>query len=141
MKASFVFVPALVFGFGLAAIPFGRAESFTFFTPAGAVGQPPTLGQSGDGTNSAARFKSPSGFALDSNTNLFLTDATTVRRVTRSGTNWVVTTLAGNTAIHGTLDGTNGMANFDDPQGLTVDSVGVLYVADTFNNAIRKVTS
>jgi hypothetical protein len=63
------------------------------------------------------------------------------------GTNWVVTTLAGLTGVNpagfnnsGGADGTGTNARFNDPQGVAVDRAGNVYVADTYNGAIREVT-
>jgi hypothetical protein len=127
----------------IASAQCARAESFSFSTPAGYPGQTPVLGKTGDGTNAGARFKSPSGVSLDANTNLFLTDATAVRKMSKIAGNWVVTTLAGDIAQHGASDGTNENARFDDPQGIAIDSSGIVsgivYVADTINNAIRRI--
>jgi NHL repeat len=102
-------------------------------------------GQSGttDGTNSAARFYGPFGMAVDNAGNLYVSDTLnhTIRKVTPVGTNWVVTTLAGLAGQAGSVDGTNSAALFSSPWGIAVDSAGNVYVADTDNNTIRKVTS
>jgi hypothetical protein len=55
-------------------------------------------------------------------------------------TPYAFTTLAGN-AGYGSTDGTGSAARFYYPQGVAVDSAGNAYVADTFNNTIRKITS
>ncbi|MGA2659064.1 MAG: hypothetical protein ABSH34_16300 [Verrucomicrobiota bacterium] len=95
---------------------------------------------SADGTNSAARFDGPEGLAVDSAGNLYVADSATIRKMTPVGTNWAVTTLAGRTGNTGSADGTNGAARFNSPAGVAVDSAGNLYVADTGNGMIRKVT-
>jgi hypothetical protein len=114
-------------------------------TPAGVVTTLAGLaGSSGsaDGTNSAARFDYPSGVAVDSATNVYVADWAnhTIRKVTPVGTNWVVTTLAGKAGIPGLVNGTGTNAEFDYPNNVAVDTNGNVYVADTANGAIRKVT-
>src|SRR5439155_5371851 len=52
----------------------------------------------------------------------------------------VVTTLAGLAGNAGSADGTGRDARFNHPSGLAVDSATNLYVADTYNNTIRKLT-
>ncbi len=49
-------------------------------------------------------------------------------------------TLAGSPASGGNADGTGGAARFYSPRGVAVDSVSNVYVADTYNNSIRKIT-
>src|SRR5437868_123688 len=63
-----------------------------------------------------------------------------IRKVTPIGTNWVVTTIAG-TNVLGNSDGTNRSARFNHPYGITADPSGNVFVADTYNNTIRKLTS
>ena len=93
-----------------------------------------------DGTGSAARFNNPTGLALGSSGELYLadTDNSTIRKITPTG---VVTTLAGLPTIAGLMDGTGSYAWFDQPEGLTVNLDGNIYVADTGNAMIRKVTT
>jgi DNA-binding beta-propeller fold protein YncE len=93
-----------------------------------------------DGTGSAARFNNPMGLALGSSGELYLadTDNSTIRKITPAG---VVTTLAGLPTIAGLMDGTGSYAWFDQPEGLTVNLDGNIYVADTGNAMIRKVTT
>ena len=91
-----------------------------------------------DGAGSAARFTGPQGIAADSAGNVYVTDTgnDTIRKITPGG---VVTTLAGSAGQNGETDGTNGMARFDTPRGIAVDSATNIYVADSVNSTIRKL--
>ena len=112
-------------------------------TPAGVVTTLAGLASnntgSTDGTGSAARFNGPANMAVDTNGNVYLADSgnNTIREVTPEG---VVTTLAGLAGHAGSADGTNSAARFNLPYGVAMDSAGNLYVADTLNYTIRKVT-
>lgn len=102
-------------------------------------------GQSGstDGTNNFARFSTPRGISVDSATNLYVSDAGngTIRKLTHSGTNWIVTTLAGTAAgFFGCVDATNGIARFHNLYGMVADGAGNVFVVDRANDAIRKIT-
>jgi sugar lactone lactonase YvrE len=92
-----------------------------------------------DATGSAARFHKPSSVAVDGSGNLYVTDSDsdTIREINSGG---VVTTLAGTVGQSGSADGTGAAARFNVPSGVAVDSSGVVYVSDTNNNAIRKIT-
>jgi sugar lactone lactonase YvrE len=109
-------------------------------TPAGVVSTLAGLaGSSGsaDGTGTAARFFYPSSVAVDSATNVYVADADnyTIRKVTPAG---MVTTLAGQPGLSGTNDGTGSAAQFYLPSGVAVDGSGNVYVADQYNDTIRK---
>jgi sugar lactone lactonase YvrE len=77
--------------------------------------------------------------ATDSAANVYVADTgnNTIRKITPAG---VITTLAGTTGVTGNADGTGAAAHFNDPQGIATDSVGNVYVADTGNDTIRKIT-
>ena len=94
-----------------------------------------------DGTGTAALFDYPSGVAADTAGNLYLsdTDNHTIRKVvTATG---AVTTLAGLAGSPGSVDGAGSAARFNNPSGIAVDGTGNVYVADTLNHILRKVTS
>jgi len=123
------------------------AQSYTFTTP---VGNPAIVDTSGypeggyaDGTNSDARFNLPLALAVDGAGTVFVADTlnNTIRALKHAGSNWLLTTVAGaGPADPGSTDGTNSGAQFNTPQGVAVDTSGNLYVADTANYTIRKIT-
>jgi streptogramin lyase len=98
-------------------------------------------GGADDGTNGSAQFDSPSGITVDAGGNLYVADTynNTIREIIPVGTNWVVSTIAGTAGGGGSADGTDGDAQFNYPYGITVDTNGNLYVADTYNNTIREI--
>jgi sugar lactone lactonase YvrE len=112
------------------------AQPFTFTAIAGTPG----MGGSADGTNKNATFIAPAGMVLDSAGNLYVVDPNMVRKISPVGTNWVVTTFAGVALPQGSEDGTSTNARFRFPQGITADAANNLYVADTYNHTIRKIT-
>ncbi|MCX6885339.1 MAG: cadherin-like beta sandwich domain-containing protein, partial [Verrucomicrobia bacterium] len=93
---------------------------------------------SADGTNAAARFSFPNGVAVDGSGNVYVADSgnNRIRKVTAAG---VVTTLAGSDS--GFVDGSGAAAQFNYPIGVAVDGSGNVYVGDSGNNRIRKVTA
>ncbi len=92
-----------------------------------------------DGVGAAAQFNGLSGVVQDSAGNAYVADTGnhTLRKVSPAGT---VTTWVGAAGQAGSADGTASTARFSSPTGLTIDSLGNLYVADTGNHKIRKVS-
>ena len=77
------------------------------------------------------------GITSDAAGNLYTTGGGVIRKFTPSG---AVSTLAGKLGADGYADGQGSAARFYQPMGITCDAAGNLYVADTFNAVIRKVT-
>lgn len=109
-------------------------------TPAGDV---TTLSGSGvaghdDGIGTSASFSSPRGIAVGGDGNIYVADTMNhaIRKITPTGS---VSTLAGSLAS-GSADGAGAAASFRFPGGLAVDAAGYVYVADTNNHKIRKIT-
>ena len=94
---------------------------------------------SADGSGAAARFNFPEGVATDSAGNIYVADKLneTIRKVTPAG---VVTTLAGSAGVTGSADGNGAAARFSHPLGVATDGADNLYVADSSNTTIRKIT-
>jgi hypothetical protein len=94
-----------------------------------------------DGTGSNASFKTPRGITADSNGNFYITDVDNyrIRKMTCNGGQWEVTTIAGSTRS-GYIDDADGLkARFLNPGDIT-EYNGDLYVADSGNHRIRKIT-
>jgi alpha-tubulin suppressor-like RCC1 family protein len=102
------------------------------------LGAPSASGYA-DGSRTRARFYHPTGLAMDGDGNLYVADTGnhTIRKVTTSG---IVTTLAGVPTVSGLMDGPGFQALFNSPEGLAVDAARNIYVADTGNAAIRKIS-
>ena len=83
---------------------------------------------------------SPQGVAVDRTGNLYVADANkhVILKLASTGTNWIVTTIAGLEGASGANDGTNSGARFYDPGGVAVDGAGNLFIADSGNNVIRE---
>lgn len=110
------------------------ARDGTVSTFAGVAG---SAGSSDGGT--LARFNAPAGIACDAAGNLYVADTGNhmIRRVSLDG---VVTTLAGAAGVSGTANGAGGSARFHTPLGLELDVSGNVYVADSRNHTIRRIT-
>ena len=102
-------------------------------TLAGTAGQPGSMG-------AEARFASPIGVAVDIGGIVYVVDRAnhTIRRISSSG---LVTTLAGMAGQPGSTDAKGAAARFDNPTGVALDSAGNVYVADSGNHTIRKITA
>lgn len=112
-------------------------------TPAGVVttlaGKAGSAGTA-DGRGAKARFYDLQGIACDRAGNLYVADSkyNTIRKITPAG---VVSTLAGfSDRRGGYADGTGTAARFDQPEGVACDAAGNIFVADSSNQTIRKVT-
>ena len=101
-------------------------------------------GYSGDnGPATGATLSTPSGVALDGAGNLYIADTgnNVVRKIAAS--TGIITTVAGNGAPGSPANVGDGgpatSAELNQPEGVTVDASGNLYIADTFNHRIRRV--
>ncbi|MBI6545553.1 MAG: hypothetical protein HY692_02090, partial [Cyanobacteria bacterium NC_groundwater_1444_Ag_S-0.65um_54_12] len=97
-------------------------------------------GYSGDGgAATSAQLWFPYDVAVDGAGNLYIADTynNVIRKV---ATNGIISTVAGtgNWGYSGD-GGAASDAQLDTPYGLTVDNAGIIYIADTWNNRIRKV--
>ena len=94
----------------------------------------------GDSVATSAALNSPAGIAVDASGTLFIADSgnSRIRRVTLNGN---IATLAGTGGQGGIGDGGSAtLATFNRPNGIAVDNAGNLFIADTGNSRVRKVT-
>lgn len=138
---------------GLATVLDGRVfvadrsnHRIRVYTPATTTGKTATVGTyagngltgSTDGAATSARFNYPAGVAWHAlSKTLYVADRNNhrIRRIVGGK----VTTLAGSSL--GKVDGSGAAARFYYPEGIAVDAAGVVYVGDTYNHAIRRVTA
>ncbi len=98
-----------------------------------------------DASGAVARFTAPGGVAVDRLGNVYVSETdrdmgfgNTIRMIDRTNS---VLTLAGTAGRMGYLDGVGRSAMFSIPEGLAVDDSGVVYVADSHNGSIRKISA
>jgi serine/threonine protein kinase len=102
---------------------------------AGSPGNPGWTDAKGDN----AHFRNPWAVAVDHSENVYVADKDNfvIRKIMPDG---LVTTMAGKPGAPGFSDGSREAARFNDPRGVAVDYFGNVYVADTANQAVRKVS-
>ena len=123
-----------------------NSSTIRMITAAGVVttfaGTANTLG-SADGTGTAARFNYPEGVAWDAVTGTLLvadTQNNMIRRITPAGVVTTVTGQLGAGGFGGYVDGNVGVAMFKHLRGIVVDAAGNIFVGDSGNDAVRKIT-
>jgi sugar lactone lactonase YvrE len=88
----------------------------------------------------AGQLADPYGLAADSAGNIYVAD-TGNNRICRIAPDGVMTTVAGAEELYDYADGTAATARFANPSGVAIDGSGTIYVADTDNHCIRRITS
>ncbi len=117
-------------------------STIRLITPAGVVttwaGSALNVGST-DGPRLSARFTYPAALAIDGTINLYVADTGnfTIRKINAAG---VVSTLAGSAGDPGASNGPGKAARFFQSLGLAVDRTGNIYVGDTGNQIVRKIT-
>ena len=115
------------------------AEGAAYVADAGDTGRVRKIDPDGNVTTLPGSFETPSGLALDKSGNLFVaeTGANAIRKISPDG---AVTTLAGD-GVAGFRDGPAALARFNGPIGIAVDDKDNVYVADSYNDRIRVISS
>jgi sugar lactone lactonase YvrE len=91
-----------------------------------------------DGDPGRAKFSDPFGVASAADGTIYIADAGIAQRIRRIASDGTVSTVAG--SGRGYTDGPGASARFDTPSGIAVSPTGIVYVADTGNNAIRRIS-
>lgn len=118
-----------------------RNQAIRKISPAGVVSTFAGSGYAGyvNGTGTGASFRNPAGLAIDAYGNVYVADQQNhaIRKITPGG---VVTTVAGN-GTAGFTNGSGTSARFNLPADICIDASGNLYIGDSNNNRIRKITT
>src|SRR5207244_6641849 len=94
-----------------------------------------------NGPATSAGLDTPTALAFDASGNLYIADSNN-HRIRKVATNGVITTFAGNgVAGYSGDNGPASAASLNHPRGVAVDSTGHVFIADTRNNVVRKVSS
>ena len=118
----------------------GMTNRIRLITPQGEVKTIAGAGEGyGDGPAMEAQFNTPSGIAFDREGNLIIADTSNNRIRKLSKDYATVSTIAGS-GVAGYQDGAAGKAQFDGPMAVALDQQGNLYVADAYNDRVRKIT-
>jgi len=130
---------SMIFSLGAVLFLAGAAQAACDINTYAGDGVPGAGGDGGPAT--AAQLQQPTGVGLDGSGNLYIADHgnNRIQEVSPAG---VISTLAGSGAYG--FSGDNGpaiAATFANPQGVHADALGNVYVADTFNNRIRKIST
>jgi len=117
------------------AMPAGSTLEYNLTVLAGSS----TAGST-DSASGAPLFNNPYGVAVDNLGNAYVADSSnnTIRKISPAG---IVTTLAGTAGTSGSTDSAGGSPLFNRPSAIALDNVGNVYVADTGNNTIRKISA
>ncbi len=92
-----------------------------------------------DGPADQAKFRQPINICLDVEGNMYVSDFLN-QRIRKISTDMMVTTIAGN-GDDGYLDGPALEAMFNYPRGICVDDTGNIYIGDSWNHRIRKIST
>ncbi|MFY9574616.1 MAG: IPT/TIG domain-containing protein, partial [Blastocatellia bacterium] len=125
----------LVDGFTIASASSPGAPSATVTTVAGSAGTPGFA----DGAASQALFRDLASIASAPDDTIYVADAGN-NRIRKIAIDGAVTTVAGD-GNAGFADGPGASAQFNNPQGVAVDSSGGVYVADTGNHRLRRIAT
>ncbi len=114
------------------------AGSYTVYTQTGN----PLGGYAGDGSTATnALLNLPYGVAVDNSGNIYIADTLNHRIRKVSASNGNISTIAGN-GTQGTADtGAALNAHLNSPRGVAVDASGTVYIADTGNNRVLKLSN